>query len=157
MEYRERYFAPEALSQGVSGASDVPEGRITPENGMQDTRLERSGHANLVPPPTGTDKVVNEVDVDVEDAVTATTGHSTVGPHSQGHQKPSLPSAAWQWPVKVHIETGLTGKVPKLELPAPRSDSPPTPEKKVAGELTDLMQFQLSPRSQITRSRSKAD
>lgn len=152
MQYRETYFSPEELPRdGMAEARHVSS-RTTPDDGMQNTtryeRLERSCRANLVPPTTGTVNVVNKV----EDAG-PTTGHSAVGPHSLSDQGRCQPSAALQWPVKVHIETALTGKGPSQS----RSDSPPTPEMTIAGELTDLMQFQLSPRNQITRSRSKAD
>lgn len=154
MEYRELYLPPaealddgEGAAEGLSGSHADGHGSMPRRHAMLDARLERIGSAQSHVLPASMSKSDGQDAKGKQSTENATTERDlnlwTDAPHETS-----------RWPVKVNIDTAETSRRPSL--PVPRTQSPPTPEMKIAGEITDLMLFQQSPRSEIKRTRSKA-
>ena len=123
------------------------------DHSIRHTRLERSGSARTHVLPASKSNNDHENAKDVQSSGDALA-------ELQSNLRKDLKGAtneSSRWHVKLDIKPDQTSQKLSFKLPLPRNESPPTPEMQIAGEITDLMQFQQSPRCELKRTRSKAD
>lgn len=151
MEYREQYFPPRGQWDMDSVDTQAAAHRLngSPIHTIRHTRLERSGSARthvLTASKSNSDNQIAKV--------MHSSGDALAEPPSnlQGATNESS-----RWHVKLDIKPDQTSQKLSFKRPLPRNESPPTPEMQIAGEITDLMQFQQSPRCELKRTRSKAE